>query len=239
MVQLSAPNNSILVVCTPVFNLLTRIQQDKLSVGLAATADFIQAFNELEKLAHAHFITSEELTYIKSCLAMLIDDIMLYSQTFGSISAIQAWPKSHLQLTLFGTGCGEIVFFQHLEELLKNAKNNLYLIELYYVCLALGFRSESGGIPLLRLKTRVHQEIIRIRGYANRSLSLNCQQENIALTTTTKPLSLFFISLCTLILFAFGFFSIEYILRVEIEAHYYYVKEQAELLINVVSEGRQ
>jgi len=240
MVQLSAPNNAILMVCTPVFNLLTRIEQDKLPINIALYLDFVQAFHSLDRLAQANFIGNEELGYIRASLAMLTDDIMQHYQTLRPTTAAQRWPNSHLQLTLLGIGNGETVFFNHLDKLLKNAKHNLHLIELYYVCLALGFRDESRDrVQLLRLKVCVHQEIIRIRGHAERTLSLNCQQEHITLTKAAEPVSLLVILLCSFILFAIGFFTIEYILRDEIEAHYFYIKEQAQLLISVVSEGRQ
>jgi len=240
MVQLSAPNNAILIVCTPVFNLLTRIEQDKLSVNIVLYQDFVQAFHSLDRLAQANFIANEELAHIRTCLAMLCDDIMQHYQTLRPTSAAQRWPNSHLQLTLLGIENGDAVFFNHLDKLLKNAKNNLHLIELYYVCLALGFRDESRSrVQLLRLKVRVYQEIIRIRGHEERALSLNCQQEHIRITKAAEPVSLLVILICTVILFAIGFFTIEYILRAEIEAHFYYIKEQAQLLISVVSEGRQ
>ena len=240
MAQFSSPNNATLIVCTPVFNLLTRIQQDKLPLGIALYPDVVKAFQSLERLAQTYFISHEDLVHIKSCLAMLIDDIMQHEQHLRPTSAAQPWPKSHLQLTLLDREYGEIVFFEHLEKLLKNGKHHLDLIELYYVCLALGFRGETrGNVPLLRLKVRVHQEIIRIRGPVSRLLSPDCQQEHIALTQAVKPISLFFLLICAVILFAVGFLMIEYILRIEILAHYFYIKEQAQLLISVVSEGRQ
>lgn len=246
MAQFSHPNNAMLIVCTPVFNLLARIQQDKLPASIALYPDFVQAFHSLERLAQTHFISHEDLVHIKACLAMFVDDNMQYDQFLRPISAALPWPKSHLQLTLLGYNYAEIEkygengFVEHLEKLLKNGKQHLSLIELYYVCLALGFKGETmENVPLLRLKVRVHQEIIRIRGPASRLLSLDCQQERIALTKPAKPFSLFVLLICAAILFGLGVFVIEYILRIEILSHYYYIKEQAQLLISVVSEGRQ
>jgi len=240
MAQISSPNNATLIVCTPVFNLLTQIQHDKLPLGIALYPDFVKAFQSVERLAQTYFISHEDLEHIRACLALLIDDVMQHEQYLRPTPAAQSWPKSHLQLTLLECEYGEIVFFEHLEKLLKNGKQHLYLIELYYVCLALGFRGETmDSVPLLRLKVRVHQEIIRIRGPVSRVLSPDCQQEHIALTKAAKPISLFVLLICAVILFGVGFFMIEYILRIEILEHYYYIKEQAQLLISVVSEGRQ
>lgn len=240
MAQLSTPNNAILIVCTPVFNLLTRIQQDKLPVSIVLYPEFVQAFHALERLAQAHFISHEELVHIKSCLAMLIDDIMQYEQHLSPTSAVHPWPTSHLQLTLLGVEYSHSVFFEHLEKLLKNGHNHLSLIELYYVCLTLGFRAELvSNVPLSRLRIRVYQEIMRIRGPVNRVLSPDCQPEIIPSKARRQPLSLFVLLLCAVILFGVGFFIIEYILRIEILAHYDYIKEQAHLLISVVSGGQQ
>jgi len=240
MVQFSSSNNATLIVCTPVFNLFTRIQQDNLPLGIALYPDVVKAFQSLERLAQIYFISHEDFVHIKSCLALLIDDVMQHEQHLRPIPAAQSWPRSHLQLTLLDSEYSEVAFFEHLDKLLKNGKHHLYLIELYYVCLALGIRGETmENIPLLRLRVRVHQEIIRIRGPVSRLLSPDCQQELMTLTKPEKPISLFVLLICAVMLFGFGGVMIEYILRIEILAHYYYIKEQAQLLISVVYEGRQ
>ncbi|QUM75457.1 DotU family type IV/VI secretion system protein [Moritella sp. 24] len=238
MVKLSAPNNSILIACRPVFNLLFKIQQDKLSASIELYPDFVRAFQALEQLALLHSVTSEELAHLKSCLAMLTDDVMQEYQVLQSIPVALLWPKAYLQSTLLGRKNDDIVFFEGVDKLLKNPKTNLYLIELYYVCLALGLKGEClSSIKLSRLKVRLHQEIIRIRGHAARSLSLGCKQDNIVLTKTAAPIPLSVILILTVFLFSIGIFTIEYILRSEIETHYYYIREQAELLISIASEG--
>ena len=89
MAQFSSPNNATLIVCTPVFNLLTRIQQDKLPLGIALHPDFIKAFQSLERLAQMYFISHEDLVHIKSCLAMLIDDIMQHEQHLRPTPAVE------------------------------------------------------------------------------------------------------------------------------------------------------
>lgn len=240
MLKLGSPNNAILMVCTPVFNLLTDIQQDRQPVTLALYQEVVQAFDAVERLAQIHFITDVELVEINTCLAILIDDILQCKQALSPASIVPQWPASHIQLSLFGYDNAEPVFFERLDILLNNAKNKLNLIELYAICLALGFNAKHPDqASLSRLKIRIHQEIIRIRGKANRCLSVSCQQEQLVVTKMTKPWSLLTIIICAVTLFCMSFFIIEYLLRTEIQNHYYYVKEQVQLLINIVSEGRQ
>lgn len=240
MLQLGSPNNAILMACTPVFNLLTNIQQDKQPITPDLYQDVVQAFDAVERLAQIHFITDAELVEINTCLAILIDDILQCKQALSSASTVALWPISHLQSTLFGYDNAEPVFFERLDILLKNAKNKLNLIELYSICLALGFNAkypDQGSLS--RLKIRIHQEIIRIRGKANRCLSLGCQQDQLVVIQKTTPWSLLTMIISAVVLFFMSFFIIEYLLRTEIQNHYYYVKEQVQLLINIVSEGRQ
>ena len=66
MAQFSSPNNATSIVCTPVFNLFTRIQQDKLPLGIALYPDFVKAFQSLERLAQMYLISHEDLVHIKS-----------------------------------------------------------------------------------------------------------------------------------------------------------------------------
>ena len=236
MVQFSASNNSILVVCAPVFNLLSQVQQDKLPVSIELHSDFVHAFQMLDNLAQTHFIADLELMRIKSCLAIHVDNVMLIYQKQALLMAT-SWPDNHMQLTLFKCKKSHAEVCEELEILLKNAKTNFHLLELYYVCLAQGLRKEDpNNAPLSRLKT---QELIRIRGHAERELSLGCDQNVALLNKVTEPLPLYIILILTVVFFTIGFFSIEYILRTEIEAHYYYIREQAKLLINVVSGGRE
>lgn len=240
MALLSMPNNAILIVSTPVFNLLTQIQQDKLPLSTAVYSDFIQAFHVLDQLAQRYCISHEDLDLVKSCLARLVDDMMQCKQRLTRLSDEQVWPPAYLQLTLLGCEYAGVDFFEDIEKLLKNGKKNLYLIEFYHVCLALGLRGDKETeVPLSRLKVQVYQEIIRIRGSASRSLAPVFQQEPMVLTKPRRSVSLLTLLIAAVVLFCIGFFIIEHILRIEIVAHYEYVKEQAQLLIHVVSEGRQ
>ncbi len=89
----------------------------------------------------------------------------------------------------------------------------------------------------MRLKVIINQEIIRVRGQPSRVLSQYCTEDYLALMTSKKALSPVCFMMIAIILFMLSFGAVEFVLRDKIEQHNYYVKEQVQLLIDIVAEG--
>lgn len=82
------------------------------------------------------------------------------------------WPRQPLQEELFGHHIAGEIFFQHLQKLLgrTDSQELADLIEVYYLCLLLGFagRYSLGGRGELRaIMEATADKIRRIRGYAS------------------------------------------------------------------------
>jgi type VI secretion system protein ImpK len=71
-------------------------------------------------------------------VAALVDDIALNTPWGGH----SAWPRQPLVSTLYGDVDAGVRFFDRLEELERHATRDPEMLELYYTCLALGFRGK-------------------------------------------------------------------------------------------------
>lgn len=79
------------------------------------------------------------------------------------------WPRKPLQDELFGDHNGGETFFRYLQQLLarQDADDLADLIEVYQLCLLLGFRGRYGAVDggeLQTLSARASDKIARIRG---------------------------------------------------------------------------
>ncbi|WP_237387899.1 DotU family type VI secretion system protein [Xenorhabdus sp. Sc-CR9] len=90
------------------------------------------------------------------------------------------WPGSGLLVTFHNETWGGEKFFQLLAKLSQNPKENLFLLELIYFCLQLGFEGryrviDNGRSQLETIKQRLYQLIRSIRGSYSVELSPNVQ----------------------------------------------------------------
>lgn len=110
-------------------------------------------------------ISAQTAKQTQYALCALIDEMVL-STPWGFESS---WSTEPLQITLFGKGKSGEGFFAILKDALSYASGNIDALELYYVCLSLGYkglygRDQDGVARLNELKQRVYREISRERG---------------------------------------------------------------------------
>jgi type VI secretion system protein ImpK len=86
------------------------------------------------------------------------------------------WASDSLLHTFHGETSGGITFFQLLEQYMRLAPSHVEILELMYLCLALGFQgryaaTEPGGKELQRLRHDLFQNIQRQRGEVSSNIS--------------------------------------------------------------------
>jgi type VI secretion system protein ImpK len=99
----------------------------------------------------------------KYAFCALMDEIVLSS----GFSIREDWERSPLQLRLFGEHLAGERFFDKLDMLRMDPAANLEVLEVFYVCLLLGFQGKyllEGTEKLNYLVSRVGQEITHARG---------------------------------------------------------------------------
>jgi type VI secretion system protein ImpK len=103
-------------------------------------------------------------------MAALVDEIILHSAWDGSIE----WLGQPLQLYFFSEHLAGEGFFTRLDILRQNALNNCDLLEVYYVCLELGFTGIyriKGREFLQGLQVGLYQQIVSARSQQNNNVN--------------------------------------------------------------------
>lgn len=133
----SVPYNPLMSCCEPLFSLVAPLKDDKKASSIDADfrekilADFIA----MEKEAFERQIGMVEYKDAKYALAAYIDELVLTSTWPGRLE----WMSRPLQLEFFGEHTAGEGFFTRLANLRQGGEENLYLLELFYYCLQLGF----------------------------------------------------------------------------------------------------
>ncbi|HWT17900.1 MAG TPA: type IVB secretion system protein IcmH/DotU, partial [Variovorax sp.] len=130
----------------------------------AGFADRMTGFlGEVDRSAKALGIPADDVTAAKYAFCAAVDEIIL-----GSDYAIrEAWETRPLQLRLFGDQLAGEHFFQRLEDLRAKGSAHLQALEVYHLCLLLGFQGRfalDGRDKLNYLTARLGDEIARMRG---------------------------------------------------------------------------
>jgi type VI secretion system protein ImpK len=100
----------------------------------------LKLFDEFESRAKAEKANPDDIADVKFALAAFVDEVVLSSEWGGR----DQWGDDPLQLHFFGTYLAGEGFFQKLDELQTQGKTRADALEVYYLCLVLGFRGKYG-----------------------------------------------------------------------------------------------
>lgn len=125
-----------------------------------------------EQAARAVGIASEKIIAARYLLCTLVDETAASTPWGGS----GLWAKHSLLVMFHGESSGGEKFFQLLHKLAENPRANSDILEMMYVCLALGFQGryrvmENGAGQLESLRERLAQVLRKDRGEYERDLS--------------------------------------------------------------------
>lgn len=145
----------------------------------ALREELVRALQEFEQRARQAGCVPEQVLVARYCLCTVLDEavsLVPWGESAG-------WAQRSLLLTLHGETFGGEKFFQYLDQALGSPRANLDLLELLYVCLALGFEGryhvlDNGRTQLTALRDRVISSIRRERGDAERDLSVHWRGEH-------------------------------------------------------------
>ncbi len=118
---------------------------------------------DFERGALALRSPADDVFLCKFAFCALVDETMLMTPS----SARDSWERRPLQLELFGEQLAGERFFEHLEKLRSDTPPRLQVLEVFHMCLLLGFQGQyvlEGSEKLSYLTGRLGDEIAHIKG---------------------------------------------------------------------------
>jgi type VI secretion system protein ImpK len=135
--------------------------------GPQANADFInkmtQFLDDFSRGAKKQGASADDIDNAKYAFCAAVDEIILRSP-YG---IRDAWERRPLQLVLFGDQLAGENFFNRLENLRARGSAHLQALEVFHMCLLLGFQGRyiiEGSEKLAYLTARLGDEIAHMKG---------------------------------------------------------------------------
>jgi type VI secretion system protein ImpK len=123
-------------------------------------SSFLTEFDSEARKLRAH---GDDIDAAKYAWCAALDEILLAS----SFALRTAWERRPLQLVQFGDQLAGEHFFDRLEALRSKGSARLQALQVFHMCLLLGFRGKyalDGGDRLAYMTARLGDEIMHIRG---------------------------------------------------------------------------
>jgi len=131
-------NNDLIRFAGPIFDLILRLRAGIVQPSNNLRPKFVQMLDEFEKRAERYRINHKIVRVSKFALAAFIDETVLTN----NFPLRDEWEKNALQLQYFGEQLAGNKFFDKLEAMLKQMKVTADAVEVYYVCMLLGFKGK-------------------------------------------------------------------------------------------------
>lgn len=125
----------------------------------------LEMLNDLEQRAKKENFDSEDIQQVKFALVAFIDETIITSNW----SEKQNWMANPLQLRLYNRfDLGEEIF-KKLEELRRRSRSNSQVLEVYYLCLVLGFKGQYAIVEQDKLRMIINEVYQDLQRYQDKS----------------------------------------------------------------------
>ena len=164
--------NQVLDCARPIFYLVSDVKANSENLSDNFFDEVIEKFSEFERDASQKSINSRMVHEAKYALAAFVDELVLSS----NYPKKPQWMSKPLQLELFGEHLAGEGFYQHLSELRQLGAQFVDVIEVYYICIQLGFMGKyrlQQQEAFLGLQADLRSQIEAIRGSNDPWLSSN------------------------------------------------------------------
>ena len=124
----------------------------------------------VEREARAEAVPADDVRLAKFAVVAFIDEAVMAAEWSGR----ELWLARPLQLELFDRTDAGVHFFVELENLRTQGPARAEVMEVYYLCLTLGFKGKYRIFEQEQLRVlieAVHEELARTPGFAARDLS--------------------------------------------------------------------
>ena len=169
----STGSNPLLRLAVPLLVLSSRFRgQIANADAQSVRAQCIQELRTFDERARKAGVSADEVIAARYAICAALDEAVL-ATPWGAQSS---WPQESLLLTLHKERRGGEKFFQILEELAKDPVRHRDALEIYYVCIALGFEGRyaldpRGAAQLNDIRQDAYRRLAQVRGGVETELS--------------------------------------------------------------------
>jgi len=128
--------NDLIAFAGPVFDLILRLKAGIVAPSNDLRPKIASMLDDFERRAERYRFSSKITQVAKFALASFVDETVLSN----NFNLKEEWEKNPLQLEYFGEHLAGNKFFEKLSAMLKQIDVTADAVEIYYVCMLLGFK---------------------------------------------------------------------------------------------------
>lgn len=164
-------------------------------------AQLTNAIKSFESESRAAQIDTDSIAAARYCLCTFLDETISSTPWGGN----NVWSSRSLLVQFHNEAFGGEKFFLIMQKLAQNPKANLYVLELMYLCLAMGMEGryrvvENGRSQLESLRERLQGMIQKERGNYEANLSLRWQGTSAQSKSLIRVIPIWVMVVTTLVL---------------------------------------
>ncbi len=206
--------NPLVATASPLLTLVATLQKtERLADPMGLRAQIVRQMRELGVNTQHTRQTPETLKAASYCMCTAIDEAVLRTP-WGANSE---WRKLSLLRELHGDAWGGEKFFEILQSRMQDPGPNIDLLELLYICIALGFQGkyvmlDDGKTKLERKAEELYDLIRRQRGDTERDLSPHWENEEEARINLDHPVPIWVVAAVAIALLLTTYLGFRYFL---------------------------
>lgn len=128
--------NDLVTFAGPLLDLILRLKAGIVAPSNDLRPQVAGMLNDFEKRAERYRFSSKIVQVSKFALASFVDETVL----INNFPMRNEWERNPLQLEYFGEQLAGNKFFEKLDSMLKQIEVTQDAVEIYYVCMLLGFK---------------------------------------------------------------------------------------------------
>ena len=128
--------NDLIAFAGPVFDLILRLKAGIVAPSNDLRPKIASMLDDFEQRAERYRFSSKIIQVSKFALASFVDETVLTN----NFNLKEEWEKNPLQLEYFGEHLAGNKFFEKLAAMIKQVDVTADAVEIYYVCMLLGFK---------------------------------------------------------------------------------------------------
>ncbi|MBS1794053.1 MAG: type IVB secretion system protein IcmH/DotU [Acidobacteria bacterium] len=145
--------NDLIAFAGPVFDLILRLKAGIVAPSNDLRPKIASLLEDFERRAERYRFSSKIIQVAKFALASFVDETVLSN----NFNLKEEWEKYPLQLEYFGEQLAGDKFFEKLAAMIKQVDVTADAVEIYYVCMLLGFKGRYAVYEKDKLLTIMQQ----------------------------------------------------------------------------------